>query len=161
MSTDFYAILGVSKSASQAEIKARYQRLAKALHPDVNANGEELFKEVAEAYAVLGDVAKRAKYDAFLKRPICMCGGTMCDGSKHKNEPRQTRPRMAEFVSDDGKVNFFAMTASVTPDAMRKTIMPLVGEFLSGMGITPEAATVSEVLTAAGMLKKKRSKKSA
>jgi DnaJ-class molecular chaperone len=159
--TDFYSILGVERSASPAEIKSAYVRLSKALHPDVNPNGAALMRQVNEAYEVLGDAKKRADYERFLKRPICMCGGTMCDGSKHKNEPRQSRPKMAEFVSDDGKVNFFAMTASVTPDEMRKTILPLVGEFLSGIGITPDAATIPEILNATGILKKKRGRKSA
>ena len=63
---DYYATLGVSKTASQKEIKAAYRKLAKTLHPDVNpgnAKAEARFKEVGEAYAVLGDPGKRKKYD--------------------------------------------------------------------------------------------------
>jgi molecular chaperone DnaJ len=63
---DYYEILGVSKTASEKEIKAGYRRLARKYHPDVNKGdkgSEERFKEVAEAFAVLSDSEKRAQYD--------------------------------------------------------------------------------------------------
>ena len=63
---DYYAILGVSKDASQQEIQKAFQQKARKLHPDVNKapDAEEKFKEVSEAYAVLSDKDKRARYDA-------------------------------------------------------------------------------------------------
>lgn len=63
---DYYAVLGVSKSASDAEIKKAYRKLALKYHPDQNKNGkaaEKKFKEISEAYEVLKDSQKRAAYD--------------------------------------------------------------------------------------------------
>jgi molecular chaperone DnaJ len=63
---DFHAVLGVSSSASQDEIKKQYRRLAAKHHPDKNPNdakAAERFKEISEAYTVLGDAEKRKQYD--------------------------------------------------------------------------------------------------
>lgn len=64
---DYYEVLGLSKGASEAEIKKAYRSLAKKYHPDVNkeAGAEEKFKEVNEAYEVLSDPQKKANYDQF------------------------------------------------------------------------------------------------
>jgi curved DNA-binding protein len=64
---DFYAALGVSRTASQKEIQRAYRQLAREHHPDVNNDpaAEERFKEIAEAYDVLSDPDLRKKYDAF------------------------------------------------------------------------------------------------
>ena len=66
--TDYYEVLGVTKNASEAEIKKAYRVVAKKYHPDMNpgdAEAERKFKEAAEAYAVLSDPEKRAKYDQY------------------------------------------------------------------------------------------------
>ena len=51
---DFYSILGVNEKASQEEIKKAYRKLSKQFHPDVNPEGAERFKEIAEAYDTVG-----------------------------------------------------------------------------------------------------------
>ena len=62
---DYYEVLGVSKGASQDEIKKAYRKLALQHHPDHNdePGSEEKFKELSEAYGVLSDQEKRARYD--------------------------------------------------------------------------------------------------
>ena len=65
---DYYKVLGVARDASAKDIKSAYRKLTKKYHPDVNkgdANAEAKYRQINEAYEVLGDADKRAKYDQF------------------------------------------------------------------------------------------------
>src|SRR3954462_4763961 len=68
MPRDPYEVLGVERHASEQDIKKAFRRLARELHPDVNAHdpdAEEKFKDAAEAYEVLSDAERRRTYDAY------------------------------------------------------------------------------------------------
>ena len=65
---DYYEVLGVQKGASEEEIKKAYKKMARKYHPDLNPDNkeaEEKFKEVNEAYEVLSDADKKARYDQY------------------------------------------------------------------------------------------------
>src|SRR6266540_3679976 len=71
-SRDYYEVLGLARSASAEEIKQAYRKLAMRFHPDRNPgdpSAEGRFKEVSEAYHVLGDADRRVHYDRFGKMP--------------------------------------------------------------------------------------------
>ena len=75
---DYYEVLGVSKNASEDEIKKAYKKMAIKYHPDRNPGdkeAEEKFKEAAEAYDVLRDPQKRARYDQFGPEGVNGAGG--------------------------------------------------------------------------------------
>src|SRR6185295_19636031 len=79
---DFYAVLGVSASASQDEIKKQYRKLAARYHPDKNPNdakAADRFKEISEAYQVIGDPDKRKQYDQM--RQLGAFGGGRSGGA--------------------------------------------------------------------------------
>ena len=68
MPRDYYDVLGVQRGASEADVKKAFRKLARELHPDVNAHdpeAEEKFKQAAEAYEVLSDPERRRAYDRF------------------------------------------------------------------------------------------------
>ena len=75
--SDFYALLGVPRNASETDIKKAYRKLAMEYHPDRNkeAEAESRFKEITEAYEVLRDPQKRAAYDRYGKAGVGGAGG--------------------------------------------------------------------------------------
>ena len=76
---DYYEVLGVSRDAAKAEVKKAYRKLARKYHPDANrenqAEAEEKFKEISEAYEVLADEEKRQRYDRFGHEGVNFGGG--------------------------------------------------------------------------------------
>jgi curved DNA-binding protein len=117
---DYYKILGMARTATADEIKKAYRRLARKFHPDVSkeANAEQKFKEVQEAYEVLKDPEKRAAYDQLGSewktgqqfRPPPDWGS----GFEFKGGPRQGRSstrggaRAEEFAEAEGFSDFFS-----------------------------------------------------
>ena len=93
---DYYAVLGVGRDASKKDIQKAFQQKARKLHPDVNKapDAEERFKEVSEAYAVLSDDRKRARYDAMRSGDIYAGGGP--GGSGAAGDPGGYRGGFAE-----------------------------------------------------------------
>ena len=67
---DYYKILEVEEKASQQEIKKSYRTLSKKYHPDVNPEGGDKFKDIAEAYDTIGNADKRAQYDQNKNNPF-------------------------------------------------------------------------------------------
>ncbi|MEK7559770.1 MAG: DnaJ domain-containing protein, partial [Patescibacteria group bacterium] len=65
MNKDYYEILGVAKNASKEDIKRAYRKLAHKYHPDKGGGDEKKFKEINEAYQILGDDSRRTRYDQF------------------------------------------------------------------------------------------------
>ena len=80
---DYYEVLGITKTDDQAAIKKAYREKAKMYHPDLHpgdAEAEQKFKEVNEAYSVLSDSDKKAKYDAYGHAvKVASCVGTVQD----------------------------------------------------------------------------------
>jgi len=91
---DYYKILEVEEQSSEDDIKKSYRTLSKKYHPDVNPDGEAQFKDIAEAYDVLGNKDKRAQYDNKKSNPY---GGTpfedlftqMFNDRNHQHKPRR------------------------------------------------------------------------
>ncbi len=78
MARDYYEILGLSKSASDSEIKSSYRKLAMKYHPDRNPGdkkAEEKFKEISESYEILKDPQKKAAYDQYGHAAFSQGGG--------------------------------------------------------------------------------------
>ena len=88
--TDYYSLLGVSKNATQSEIKKAYKKSALKYHPDRNPDNkeeaEEKFKEISKAYQILSDTNERKQYDMFGEEGMDSMGGLGEGGSPFKNE---------------------------------------------------------------------------
>lgn len=103
---NYYQLLGVDAGADAATIKNAFRKLAKKYHPDTNPGDKEAelkFKDINEAYAILSDDTKRAKYDAELKgaatgsRTTSQGGGMNQQSARQKNPNMGKAPNMADF----------------------------------------------------------------
>lgn len=108
---DYYAILGVPRDASEQDIKTSFRKLARKHHPDVakdKKNAEEKFKEINEAYEVLGDPDKRKKYDKFGANWKSGAGFEPPPGWEGSAGPGAEGPQAREFhFSGTGFSDFF------------------------------------------------------
>ncbi len=108
---DYYKILGVDKDTSQNDIKKSYRKLAKKYHPDLNPNdnkAQEKFKELNEAYEVLGDAGKKKKYDQFGNRAD-YSNGQNFDPSQYGGGGYTYSSSGAEGFGGEGFSDFFNM----------------------------------------------------
>jgi molecular chaperone DnaJ len=104
---DFYEILGVSKSSSADEIKKAYRKVAMQYHPDRNPGdkeAEDKFKEAAEAYEILSDADKKAKYDRFGHNAF---GPGTGGGASHSSNMDDIFSQFGDMFGDDAFGSFF------------------------------------------------------
>ncbi|BBO74245.1 hypothetical protein DSCW_16620 [Desulfosarcina widdelii] len=87
MAKSYYAILGISSMATADEIKAAYRRLAKTYHPDCYQGGSHLFRQIQEAYHVLGDAERRRQYERQIRK------SPVPEGPKSYPEPEPLIPK--------------------------------------------------------------------
>ncbi|MEA2551858.1 MAG: hypothetical protein QOJ65_34, partial [Fimbriimonadaceae bacterium] len=117
MAKDYYQLLGVSRKAEEKDIKQAYRKLARKLHPDVNPNdktAEAKFKEISEAYDVLGDAEKRKLYDQY--------------GSNWENAQNFTGG-----VPDGGEYQYYTTTGGV-PGGFESIFENLFSNMRGGQG---------------------------
>jgi len=127
-SKDYYRILGVSARASDEEIKAAFKRLAVRYHPDKNVGeagwAREKFKEISEAYAVLGNRVKRQEYDRARWVSFAGCHATNASGQSCSEE--------RVFWDALASRHFCQELASMLQDAGLRSDEAFVNDVLSG-----------------------------
>ena len=97
---DYYEVLGVSKGASEEEIKKAYKKLARKYHPDMNPGdkeAEEKFKEINEANEVLSDPDKKARYDQFGFAGVDPNYGAGAGRSEERRVGKECRSRWSPY----------------------------------------------------------------
>lgn len=115
---DYYRILGVPGDADEEQIKRAYRKKAKQYHPDLNpgnAEAEAKFKEIVEAYEVLGNAEKRESYDLKQKRAAGFGQKTTQNRTENKNRASAPQVNFGEFTKDMEKYFGFSFTAGASP----------------------------------------------
>jgi DnaJ-class molecular chaperone len=134
---DYYAILGVPKNAAEKDIKSAYRKLARKWHPDANPNNpkeaEEKFKDIQEAYEVLGDAEKRRKYDVL--------GSDWQQAAREAEQQRSYRTAQSE---DFGSFNFGGGAAGASG------FSDFFDMFFSGIGRRPTGGPTTNFSGAPG-----------
>jgi DnaJ-class molecular chaperone len=129
---DYYAVLGVPKTAAAKDIKSAYRKLARKWHPDTNPNdpkkAEEKFKEISEAYEVLGDADKRQKYDAL--------GSDWSRAAQQADAQRQYRSAQEPSGAPFGNASF-------SNDGGPSGFSDFFDLFFSGIGRRPQTGPAS------------------
>jgi molecular chaperone DnaJ len=148
---DFYGLLGVSKSASQDEIKKAFRKLARKYHPDLNPGdkaSEQKFKEINDAYMVLGDPKKREEYDRFGKAPF------EAGGPWHQDVKTPRYEDIFEFGMGDIFGDVFGRTSRAAQYAKGADVLARVTvsleEAFAGTQRTVAAERESDCLTCRG-----------
>jgi DnaJ domain len=105
---DYYAILGLTSSAQDAEIKRAYRQLALRYHPDKNKSveAEAMIQEINEAYEILGDPQQRNLYDQLLSGAIQVVPSTPEPAAPRHRDPRY-RPKSAEYIREVRQNSFY------------------------------------------------------
>lgn len=110
MSSSFYDVLGVKETATQEELKKAYRKLAKQYHPDKNkgdAKAEARFKEISEAYDILGDEKKRAQYDQMRRSGFFNANNSAWQGAGQSAGAAHRGPHGFSFDDLGGFENIF------------------------------------------------------
>lgn len=107
MIPDYYKLLGVAASASAAEIKKAYRRLARAYHPDLNAEArDEQIKRLNEAYEILSNVRKRAAYDVLLREARQRAEEALAERIRQREQSQPQEPHEPEMTWMQGIFGF-------------------------------------------------------
>ncbi|HEU4570604.1 MAG TPA: molecular chaperone DnaJ [Gemmatimonadales bacterium] len=121
--SDYYALLGVPRNASEADIKKAYRKLAMEYHPDRNQapDAEERFKEISDAYSVLSDAQKRAAYDRYGDAAFARggAGGGFAGGFHHVDLSEALEMFMRDFGGGGGFDSIFGGGQRARGDARR------------------------------------------
>lgn len=152
----FYDILEVSPSASAAEIRASYLKLAREYHPDrvpeyltkLRADAEEKVKEINEAWAVLGDPATRKKYDVKLQakaRTSTYSSRTSSQRGTAAGGPSRILAGILEWLHTRRDVVRWVLVIGIST-----LVLVVVGELIAFRGINPEPVTTQEAISKAG-----------